>query len=536
MGAAGLTCSTCETAARAGTGIEIELDKVPQRAPNMSSYEIMLSESQERMLIIVHKGREAEVKKIFDKWDLPWSEIGSVTDTGRMVVRHGGKIVADIPAKKIADESPVYQRESREPEYLKVVRAFRLDGIPDSQSPISDLLKLLAWPTIASKNWVYRQYDHMVRDGSVVCPGSDAAVLRIKADSLPELVRRDSVEPKFSKNAAREDSHPTFPEKLIALSADGNGTYVYLDPYEGAKIVMAEACRNLACSGAVPLGTTDNLNMPSPMKPELFWQIKESVRGLADACRAFNAPVTGGNCSLYNQSPNGPIDPTPTVVVVGLIEKPEHVTTQWFKDEGDAIILLGEPVDTGDPLLGLGGSAYLQVIHGKKNGSPPRCDLEAARTLHTTLLGLIQSGLVKSAHDCSEGGLAVCLAESCISQLIARETPRLIGATVDLSLVGRESSRAQKSEGEQKSGLDGVSPHRTNALLFGETQSRVVITTKALNAVKVVERAKLMGVPAVQIGKVGGDKLVVKTSAGEFGAPLTELHDAWWNAIARAMA
>ena len=340
MGAAGLTCSTCETAARAGTGIEIELDKVPQRAPNMTSYDLMLSESQERMLIIVHKGREEEVKRIFDKWDLPWSEIGFVTDTGRMVVKQHGKVVADIPAKKIADESPVYQRESKEPEYLKAVRAFRLDGIPQTPDPEADLLNLLAWPTIASKNWVYRQYDHMVRDGSVVCPGSDAAVLRIKADSLPELVERQS----------------RTPEKLIAMTVDCNGAYVYLDPYEGAKTAMAEACRNLACSGAVPLGTTDNLNMPSPLKPELFWQIKESVRGLAEACKAFNAPVTGGNCSLYNQSPAGPIDPTPTVAVVGIIEKPEHVTTQWFKDEGDAIILLGDAVDQDDPLQGLGGS------------------------------------------------------------------------------------------------------------------------------------------------------------------------------------
>ncbi|HXE43217.1 MAG TPA: phosphoribosylformylglycinamidine synthase subunit PurL, partial [Candidatus Baltobacteraceae bacterium] len=316
MGAAGLTCSTCETAARAGTGIEIELDKVPQRVPNMSSYDLMLSESQERMLIIVHKGREEEVKRIFDKWDLPWAEVGFVTDTGRMVVRHHGKIVADIPAKKIADESPIYQREAQEPEYLKAVRAFRLDGIPDLQSPISDLLKLLAWPSIASKNWVYRQYDHMVRDGSVVCPGSDAAVIRIKSDSLPETSGQKSVS-----------------EKLIAMTVDCNGVYVYLDPYEGAKIAVAEACRNLACSGAVPLGATDNLNMPSPLKPELFWQIKESVRGLADGCRVFNAPVTGGNCSLYNQSPAGPIDPTPTISVVGIIEKLEHVTTQWFKDE-----------------------------------------------------------------------------------------------------------------------------------------------------------------------------------------------------------
>jgi phosphoribosylformylglycinamidine (FGAM) synthase-like enzyme len=546
MGAAGLTCSTCETAARAGTGIEIELDKVPQRAPNMSSYEIMLSESQERMLIIVQRGREEEVKRIFDKWDLPWSEIGHVTDTGRMVVKHHGKVVADIPARKIADESPVYQRESREPEYLKEVRAFRLDGIADTTNPAEDLKKLLAWPTIASKNWVYRQYDHMVRDGSVVCPGSDAAVLRIKADSLPDLgsapvsgalegVSPSSTAVGGTPTAAGETPalpKNSFPEKLIALTADGNGAYVYLDPYEGAKIVMAEACRNLACSGAVPLGTTDNLNMPSPMKPELFWQIKESVRGLAEACRAFNAPVTGGNCSLYNQSPNGPIDPTPTVVVVGLIERPEHVTTQWFKDEGDAIILLGEPVDQNDPLLGLGGSAYLQAVHGQKNGSPPRCDLEQAKTLHTALLGLIQSGLVKSAHDCSEGGLAVCLAESCISQLVARETPRLIGATVDLSIpLTRPSDTLSPDGGEGR----GEGAFRLDALLFGETQSRVVVTCQPLNAVKVVERAKLMGVPAIQIGKVGGDKLTLKTAAGEFSAPVVELHDAWWNSIARAM-
>src|SRR6478736_3561490 len=505
MGAAGLTCSTCETAARAGTGIEIELDKVPQRVPNMSSYEIMLSESQERMLIIVKKGREEEVKRIFDKWDLPWSEIGIITDTGHMKVRHGGKLVVDIPAKKIADESPVYHREAVEPAYIKEVRAFRLDGIADTTAPADVLKKLLAFPSIASKNWVYRQYDHQVRDGSVVLPGSDAAVIRIKTDSLPVM----------SAELAAKVGDPKVSEKLIAMTVDCNGGYVYLDPYEGAKAAVAEACRNLACSGALPLGATDNLNMPSPLKPELFWQIKESVRGLAEGCKAFNAPVTGGNCSLYNQSPAGPIDPTPTISVVGLIEKLEHVTTQWFKDEGDAIILLGEAVDQADPIFGLGGSAYLQVVHGKKNGSPPRCDLEVAKTLHTTLIGLIQSGLVKSAHDCSEGGLAVALAESCISQLIARETPRLIGATIDLS---------------------ALKDIRLDALIFGETQSRIVISCKPLDAVKVVERTKLMGVPAVQIGKVGGDKLTVKTASSEFSAPLTELHDAWWNSIARAMA
>jgi phosphoribosylformylglycinamidine synthase len=282
------------------------------------------------------------------------------------------------------------------------------------------------------------------------------------------------------------------------------------------------------------LGATDNLNMPSPLKPELFWQISESVRGLAEGCKAFNAPVTGGNCSLYNQSPAGPIDPTPTISVVGLIENEKHVTTQWFKDEGDAIILLGEPVEA-TPVQGLGGSAYLQVIHGQKTGSPPRCDLEVAKTLHTTLLGLIQSGLVKSAHDCSEGGLAVALAESCISQLIARDTPRLIGATIDLSVVA--ASRESAGNRDQSPALSrDAATMRVDALLFGETQSRVVISCKALDAVKVVERAKLMGVPAVQIGKVGGDKLTVKTASGEFSAPLTELHDVWWNSIARAMA
>ena len=509
MGAAGLTCSTCETAARAGTGIEIELDKVPQRVPNMSSYEIMLSESQERMLIIVHKGREDEVKRIFDKWDLPWAEVGFVTDTGRMVVKQHGKVVADIPAKKIADESPIYQRESQEPEYLKEVRAFRLNNIADTKTPADDLKKLLAWPSIASKNWVYRQYDHMVRDGSVVCPGSDAAVIRIKSDSLPD---------------ADSGVDKGVTEKLVAMTVDCNGTYVYLDPYEGGKAAVTEACRNLACSGAVPLGATDNLNFGNPLKPELFWQLKESVRGLAEACRAFNAPVTGGNCSLYNQSPAGPIDPTPTVAVVGLIEKLEHVTTQWFKDEGDAIILLGEIVNSNDPLFGLGGSAYLQAIQGKKTGTPPPCDLETAKTLHTTLLGLIQSGLVKSAHDCSEGGVAVCVAESCMSQLVGRETPRLIGAKIDFSAL-----KAPDSE-------DANPPLRLDALLFGESQSRVVITCALLDAVKVVERAKLMGVPAMQIGKVGGDTLNVKTLGSEFSSPVAELHDAWWNSIARAMA
>lgn len=503
MGAAGLTCSTCETAARAGTGIEIELDKVPQRAPNMTSYEIMLSESQERMLIIVKRGHEDEVRKIFDKWDLPWAEVGVVTDTGRMIVKHHGNVVADIPASKLANDAPIYHRESREPAYLAKVREFTLAGLPDTKDPVSNLKALLSWPTIASKNWVYRQYDTMVRDNTIVGPGSDAAVLRIKSDSLPPL-------PAGSPNQNARVS-----EKYIALSVDCNATYVGLDPYEGGKIAVAEAARNLACSGAVPLGTTDNLNFGNPHNPEIFYLLRRAVEGLADACRAFEAPVTGGNVSLYNQNPNGPIDPTPTVAMVGQVAKREHITTQWFKDEGDAILLLGDPVDPNDPLGGLGGSAHLQRIHGLKTGLPPRCDLAKEKRLHDGLRSMIVAGHIKSAHDCSEGGLAVAIAESCISQRVARETFKLTGADIDLTALGGG---------------------RMDALLFGETQSRVVISVAESNLGRVLADAETLKIPAFRIGRVGGQLLRITTAEGEtFEWHLSELHDLWWNTIARAM-
>src|SRR5438094_4384019 len=528
MGAAGLTCSTCETAARAGTGIEIDLSKVPQRAPNMTPYEILLSESQERMLIIVHQGRQEEAKRIFDKWDLPWAEIGFVTDTGRMIVNNHGRVVADIPAAPLANQAPLYYRESREPAYLQEVRAFRLDQIADSRDPISDLRKLLAWPTIASKHWVYRQYDHMVRDNSVVCPGSDAAVVRIKGDSVPTPQ---------SSAVDSTDHAPRITDKLIALTVDCNAAYVYLDPYEGGKIAVAEAARNLACSGATPLGTTDNLNFGNPHNPETFWQLKESVRGLAEACRVFNAPITGGNVSLYNQNPRGAIDPTPTVAMVGLIGRPEYVTTQWFKDEGDVIILLGDAVDTRDALLGLGGSAYLKTVHGLKTGRPPRCDLAKEKTLHDALRGWIESGAVKSAHDCSEGGLAVALAECCISRLVARDTPRLIGADVDLVQASGLSPGPSKTWGGQADGQDArpTITIRLDALLFGETQGRIVISVASHNAGKVLAQAKILEIPAAKLGVTGGSKLQIKTANGELAWELAELHDLWWNSIARAM-
>src|SRR5256886_1264691 len=535
MGAAGLTCSTCETAARAGTGIEIDLSKVPQRAPNMSPYEIMLSESQERMLIIVHKGREEEVKRIFDKWDLPWAEIGQVTDTGRMVVRNNSHLVADIPAKKLADEAPVYTREAREPEYLEAVRSFTLANVPDTKDPELDLKTLLSWPTIASKNWIYRQYDHMVRDGTIVCPGSDAAVIRIKADSLPPLgVGQAS---RSNQVRDRQDANPAL-EKFLALTVDCNAAYVYLDPYEGCKIAVAEAARNLACAGATPLGTTDNLNFGNPYNPEIFWQLKESVRGLAEACRVFNAPVTGGNVSLYNQSPDGAIDPTPTVAMVGIIEKRGYITTQWFKDEGDVIILLGDVVDADDPLLGLGGSAYLKTIHGLKTGTPPRCDLVQEKMMHDALRGWIQCGAVKSAHDCSEGGLAVALAECCISRLVARDTPRLIGAEVDLANVGQAASLSpgpSRTTGAQPDGQDACPALRLDALLFGEAQGRIVISVAPHNAAKVLAQAKILEIPAAKLGVTAGSKLQIKTASGELSWDLPELHDLWWNSIARVM-
>ena len=501
MGAAGLTCSTCETAARGGTGIEIDLAKVPQRAPNMTPYEILLSESQERMLIIVHKGCEEEVKRIFDKWDLPWAEVGEVTADGMMVVKNHGEVIATVPAAKLADDAPIYHREAREPAYLGQTRALRLDDIPTLADPRATLAKLLSWPTIASKNWVYRQYDHTVRAGTVLSPGSDAAVIRVKADSYPLL----------PADAPPDD----IPDKFLAMTVDCNGVHVYLDPYEGSKATVAEAARNLVCSGARPLGTTDNLNFGNPHNPELFWQLKESVRGLAEACEVFGTPVTGGNVSLYNQNPAGAIDPTPTVGMVGIIDKPENITSQWFKDEGDAVILLGEPFNPGDALLGLGGSALLQVEYNKKEGTPPPCDLEKEKLLQDAMLGLIETGAVKSAHDCSEGGLAVALAECAISELTARQSPNLTGADLDFS---------------------DIECARIDVLLFSENHGRVVITTSEAEAGAAVERAKLLGVPAQRIGTVtGGDALNIKYGESTFSWKTAELHGAWWNSISSHM-
>ncbi len=465
MGAAGLTCSTCETASRGGTGVEVDLALVPKRESGMTPYEILLSESQERMLVIVKKGQETRVKEIFEKWDLPYAQIGEVKGDGFMRVKENGKTVVEIPARALADEAPVYYREAavrRSPEPVDLASIPELD-VRDS------LIQLLAHPSIASKRWVWRQYDHMVRLGAAVLPGSDAAVF---------LVREAG--------------------KILAATSDCNGLYCGQDPREGARIAVAEAARNLACSGAVPLAITDNLNFGNPHKPENFLQLREAVEGMAEACREFETPVTGGNVSLYNESPAGAIDPTPTVGMVGLIEDAKHITTQFFKQPGDVVLLVGEPGHE------LGASHYLKVAHGRKEGAPPRLDYAREKAVQEAVRALIRIGLVESAHDCSEGGLAVCLAEACLSG------PLALGAEVDFGETGL----------------------RPDVLLFNETQSRIILSVKKHNATPALALLEWRGVPARRLGAVAkSDSLRISADGKTFGWSLSDLSAAWSETI-----
>jgi phosphoribosylformylglycinamidine synthase subunit PurL len=483
MGAAGLTCSTCETASRAGSGIEIDLAKVPKREPGMTPYEILLSESQERMLIIGRHGKEGVVREVFQKWDVPCEEIGRVTSDGMMRVRNNGEVAAEIPAKALAEEAPLYSREAKGP----------VAGSRDASPPTGRWLQktdnhkalrqLLRDPTIASKNWVYRQYDHTVRTGTIVKPGSDAAVFFVR-----------------------------YANKILAATSDCNSTYCALDPREGGKIAVAEAARNLTCSGAKPLALTDCLNFGNPYKPENFWQLRGAIEGIVEACRAFGTPVTGGNVSLYNESPAGVVDPTPTIAMVGLIDDEKHVTTQYFKNEGDMIILVGE---IGNEL---GGSQFLKICHGRKEGPPPHVDLELELKVQDTVRDLIRTGLVKSAHDCSEGGLAVAMAESCFNP------QRIFGADISLKASDTSASRTDSSRGESAA-----------AILFNESQSRIVVSVAPADLEKTMTILHAGDVPFQQLGKVGGDELCIGVNGETFRWPIADLYDDWFNAIRRAV-
>ncbi|MCP5462556.1 MAG: phosphoribosylformylglycinamidine synthase subunit PurL [bacterium] len=443
MGAAGLTCSTCETASRGNSGIKIELDYVPQRETHMTPYEILLSESQERMLVIVKKGKEQEVEDIFEKWDLHASKIGEVTDDGIMRVFFKGEQVVEIPAKAIAEDAPLYQRSYKEPAYYKKLKALDLDAVKEPNDYNTVLQKLLADPTIADKHWVYEQYDHMVITNTAVLPGkADAAVIRLKET-----------------------------DKLLSMTTDCNGRYCYLDPYIGGMIAVAEAARNIVCTGAVPLGITDCLNFGNPMKEEIFWQFKNCVLGISDACKSFGIPVTGGNVSFYNENPDGAVDPTPVIGMVGLIQNSDYVTTAGFKQIGDEIFLIG-PIQSN-----IGGSEYLSIIHSIKGGALPEFDVELEKRVQSCCLELIRQRSIKSAHDCSEGGLVVAVAESCI---LGSGQKLKLGVSIVLeNISGR---------------IDGI--------LFGERQSRIVVSAAPKMADALIKAGKKHNVPVTRLGVV----------------------------------
>jgi phosphoribosylformylglycinamidine synthase len=473
MGAAGLTCSTAEMGARAGTGVQIDIARVPKRETGMTAYEVMLSESQERMLLVAEKGREDEVARVFEKWDLHAEAIGTVTGDGRLRVFDEGRLEADVPNAALTDEAPVYERPwVEQPNPAAAEDVLRLPPPP----PQGSLLRLLASPNIACKRWVYRQYDSTVRTNTLVGPGSDAGVVRVKGT-----------------------------RKALAMALDGNGRYCWLDPFEGARLAVAEACRNVACAGAVPIGATNCLNFGNPEKPDVMGQFARAVQGMAEACRALDVPITGGNVSLYNETDGRAIFPTPVMGVVGLLEDADTVLRRWFEKEGDAVYLLGA---TG---ADLGGSELVKVVHGRTAGRPPRLDLDAEKSLHRLLAEAAAERLVHSAHDPSDGGLAVALAEGCF----AGEEPGWGGAFeldgMPLVVDGPESERALA---------------RPDVLLFSETPSRAVVTTR--DEFRLRELASRHGVRWTRLGQVGGDRLTVTLQGRPVvDAPVAALHEAW---------
>jgi len=466
MGAAGLTCSTTEMAAKSKSGIEINLDLVPQREEGMTPYEIMLSESQERMLLVARKEKVKKVQEIFAKWDLDAVAIGHVTQGGRIKVRAGGKIVVDLPLKAIVNLCPVYERESKKPAYIK--SATQLEPPPQPKNFSQAFLELLSSPTIANKEWVYRQYDHMVRVNTALLPGADAALLRIKGK-----------------------------KKALAITLDGNPLYSYLEPRTGGKIAVAEACRNLACVGAKPAGVTNCLNFGNPEKPEIMWQFKEVIEGIAEACEKFEIPVTGGNVSFYNDTEGASVYPTPVLGVVGIVEDVSRAVSPGFKNKGDAVVLLGENKEE------LGASEYLKCLFNMEKGLPPQIDLKEEKNVHELCLEAISRGIIESSHDVSEGGLTVCLAECSFL------SPKKIGFTLKLQ--------------------DKI---RRDALLFGETQSRIVVTAKKQNVQKLINLAKKRKVKAAVLGETKGERITISHLGKKIiDIPVDEAYRAWKQAI-----
>ena len=469
MGAAGLTCSTFEMAGRAGTGIDLELSKVPMREVGMTPYETLLSESQERMLVVVSKGMEQNALALFDKWDLDAAVVGEVTDTPMVRIFDNGNPVVNLPVELVVDGALDLKRPTKKPEYLKEVDHVNLGLISEPERGEEILKKLLSSPNIASKHWVYEQYDHMVRLNTLGLPGSDAAVLRVKGS-----------------------------QKALALSVDCNSRYCYLDPFQGAQIAVAECVRNIACSGGDPIGLTNCLNFGNPENPEIMWQFEQAVSGMGEACKFFDIPVVSGNVSLYNETSGEAIYPTPTVAVVGLLEDRSFHTTQWFKEDGDLVALIGLTMEE------FGGSEYLKIMCDRVEGKPPHLDLRLAQSVNKLCLELIREKILASAHDCSEGGLAVALAESCMSNPLAAK-----GATL---------------------GID--STVRNDAFLFGESQSRILISFSAKNRLVVEAKAKAMEVPFAIIGKVGGDSLIVDINGKEFiREEVSHLKELWFGAL-----
>ena len=473
MGAAGLTSSSAEMAARGDVGITIDVTKVPLRERGMTPYEILLSESQERMLVVARKGREREVAAILEKWDLTASVIGEVIAEPVYRVTEGDRVVAEFPGTKLITDCPTYTPDAREDPTITALRARDVGSIPERREeadPLWTLEQVITSPTIASKMWVYRQYDHTVRTNTVIGPGGDAAVVRI----------RDT-------------------RRALALKTDGNGRYCYLDARIGARIAVAEAARNVACTGARPLAITNNLNFGNPRRPEVYFQLREATAGMAEACEQLGTPVTGGNVSLYNESPASAVYPTPVIGMVGLIDDLDSITRSHFSTEGDTIVLLGTPTAE------LGGSEYLARVHHLVAGAPPHCDLKAERDLIEAVLASIEAGVVRSAHDSSDGGLAVALAECCI---IDRGRP--LGARIDLSSFAALPMRA---------------------LLFGEAQARIIISTPDPTALR--EVATRHGVTSTTIGTVASadDPLEIRVGSRTVTASLPWLDRLYFETI-----